>query len=138
MRQDKILIRSLLAGTCAVAVLAGCNSVPAPREQLAVGKASIESAQTAGAAELAPVELNRAREKFAQAQAAMKEERYEVARILAEQADADAKVAYSRANAERSRRAAEEINASLRTLRQQMDSSGDSRLMPQAPASGGS
>jgi hypothetical protein len=138
MRQEKLLIRPLLAGACAVAVLAGCSSTPVPRAQLAVGKASLESAQTAGAAEFAPVELNRAREKMAQAQIALNEERYEIARILAEQADADAKVAYSKANAERSRRAAEEINAGLRTLRQQLNSSGDAALMPTAPAAGSS
>jgi hypothetical protein len=136
MRQDKLLIRSLLTGACAVAALAGCSSPPIPHSQLAVGQASLESAQTAGAGELAPVELNRAREKLAQAQAAVKDKRFDVARILAEQADADAQVARTLANAERSRRAADEVSASLRTLRQQLDRSGDTGLMPTAPAAG--
>lgn len=136
MRNDKLLIRSMLTGACAVAALAGCNSTPPPRAQLAVGQSSLEAAQTAGAAELAPVELNRAREKLAQAQAAAKDRKFEVARVLAEQADVDAQVARTRANAERSRRAADEVSASLRTLRQQLDRSGDTGLMPTAPAAG--
>ncbi|MFT3859563.1 MAG: DUF4398 domain-containing protein [Aquabacterium sp.] len=135
MRKDKLLIRSALAGACAVAALAGCSSPPVPREQLAVGKASVEAAQTAGAAELAPVELTRAREKLAQAQIALRERNLDAARILAEQADADAQVARARANAERSRRAADEVSASLRTLRMQLDK-GDTGLMPTAPAAG--
>lgn len=136
MRTDKLSSRSLLTGACVLAALAGCASPPVPREQLALGKASIESAQTAGASELAPVELNRAREKLAQAQVALRDRQFDTARVLAEQADVDAQVARSRANAERSRRAAEEVSASLRTLRQQLDRSGESGLMPTAPAAG--
>jgi hypothetical protein len=136
MSQDKLMIRSWLAGACAVAALAGCSSPPVPRAQMAVGTSSLEAAQTAGAAELAPVELNRAREKLTQAQMAVRDRKYDEARILAEQADVDAQVARSRANAERSRRAAEEVSASLRTLRQQLDRSGDTSLMPTAPAAG--
>ena len=136
MRQDKLMIRSMLAGACAVAALAGCSSPPVPKPQLAVGQASVEAAQTAGAGELAPVELNRAREKLALAQAAVKDKKYEQARVLAEQADVDAQVARTRAGAERSRRAAEEVTASLRTLREQIGRSSDESLMPTAPAAG--
>lgn len=136
MHTDKLLIRSMLTGACAVAMLAGCSSPPVPREQLAVGQSSVDAAQSAGASELAPVELNRAREKLAQAQAAVRDKHLVAARRLAEQADADAQVARTRANAERSRRAAEEVMASLRTLRQQLDKSNDSQLMPTAPAAG--
>lgn len=136
MHTDTLLIRSMLTGACAVVALAGCSSPPVPREQLAVGQSSLDAAQSAGAGELAPVELNRAREKLAQAQAAVREKNLVAARRLAEQADADAQVARSRANAERSRRAAEEVTASLRTLRQQLDKSNDTQLMPTAPAAG--
>jgi hypothetical protein len=136
MRQNKLLTRSILTGACAIAVLSGCASPPPPTAQLAVGKAAIQAAQTAGAAEFAPVELNRAREKLAQAEAAVRDKQYEVARTLAEQANADALVARSRATAERSRRAAEEVSAGVRTLREQLDREGDARLMPTAPAAG--
>ena len=136
MHTDKLLIRTMLAGACAVSALAGCSSPPVPREQLAVGTASVEAAQSAGAGELAPVELNHAREKLSLATAALRDKQLVAARRLAEEADADAQVARSKANAERSRRAADEIVAGLQTLRQQLDKAGDAKLMPTAPAAG--
>lgn len=136
MHTHERLARFMATGACAVGALAACSSPPVPREQLAVGKASIEAAQTAGAAELAPVELNMARDKLGQANAALHEKKYVEARRLAEQADADAQVARSKATAERSRKAAEEVSASLRTLRQQLDKANDTGLMPVAPAAG--
>lgn len=136
MHTDKLLIRSVVTGACAMGALAGCSSPPLPREQLAVGQASVESAQSAGANELAPVELNRAREKLAAAKAAARDRQMLVARRLAEEADADAQVARSRATAERSRKAAEEVTASLRTLHQQLDRASNDKLMPNPPAAG--
>lgn len=130
------MARLMATGVCAVGALAACSSPPVPREQLAVGKASVEAAQTAGAGELAPVELNMAREKLGQATVALHDKQYVTARRLAEQADVDAQVARSKATAERSRRAAEEVSASLKTLRQQIDKSSETGLMPTAPAAG--
>lgn len=135
MDTDKLMIRSVLAGACAVGALAGCSSPPVPREQLAVGVSSVEAAQSAGAAELAPVELNKAREKLNMAVAAAREKQFVAARRLAEEADADAQVARTKANAERSRRAAEEVTAGIRTLQQQINK-GDNSMMPNPPAAG--
>ncbi len=133
---QRLVSASLISAACAISLLAGCASKPVPREQLAVGKSSIDSAQTAGADELAPVELTRARDKLAQAQVALHDKKYVLARRLAEEADADAQVARSRANAERSQKAADEVTASLQTLRQQLDQPVDNALMPLPPAAG--
>lgn len=123
MQAEKRSPWPLTAGVCAAAaILAGCGSTPVPREQLAVGQASIQAAQTAGAGELAPVELQRAREKYAMAVAAAKEREFEAARKLADEADIDAQVARTKAQAERSRRAADEVRAGVRTLQQQINS----------------
>lgn len=137
MHQNTRLIRLLLVATCmSGVVLAGCSSQPIPNERLAVGRSSIESAQSAGAAELAPVELNRAREKLAKATEAAQKKEYLLARRMADEADVDAQVARTKANAQRSVRAADEITASLRTLREQLNRYTDSGLMPTAPAAG--
>lgn len=121
MQADKRSSWPLLAGACTAAVLAGCGSAPVPREQLAVSQAAIQAAQTAGATEMAPVELQRAQEKYAMAVAAAKERQFVVARKLAEEADVDAQVARTKAQAERSRRAADEVRAGLKTLQQQLN-----------------
>ncbi|MGC4061046.1 MAG: DUF4398 domain-containing protein [Aquabacterium sp.] len=109
---------------------------PPPREQLAVSRSTIEAAQTAGAAELAPAELQSAVTKLNQAEAAVHDGKPLLAKRFAESAEADAQVARSKATAERSRRAADEVMAGLQTLRQQMASPSDSNLMPTPPAAG--
>lgn len=86
-----------------------------------MSQAAIQAAQTAGATEMAPVELQRAQEKYAMAVAAAKERQFVVARKLAEEADVDAQVARTKAQAERSRRAADEVRAGLKTLQQQLN-----------------
>lgn len=126
MQADKRSSWPLLAAACAAALLAGCGSAPVPREQLAVSQASIQAAQTAGAPELAPVELERAKEKYAMAVAAAKERQFVVARKLADEADVDAQVARTKAQAERSRRSADEVRAGLKTLQQQLDTGAGS------------
>lgn len=136
MRIHHPMIRPALAAACVMACLAGCSSNKGPREQLAVSAATVDSAQTAGANELASVELTRARDKLAQAKIAMQDKNYVLARRLAEEADADAQVARSKANAERSQKAADEVTASLRTLRNELDKPLDGVLMPTAPAAG--
>lgn len=137
MRFDQNVTRQWLAGSCiTMGLLAGCASPPMPKDRLAVGQSSIEAAQTAGAGETAPVELNRAREKMSKAQMAMQKKDYLLARRLANEAIADAQVARSKANATRSVRAADEISASLKTLRDQLNQAGDAGLMPTAPAAG--
>lgn len=105
--------------------LGGCASKPdAPKSELAVSQAAIDSATTAGATEHAPLELNQARQKLDAARTALRAEEHEKARRLAEQAEVDARVAAAKANAEKSRRAVTEIEQSIRMLREEMQRSG--------------
>src|SRR6202162_6279353 len=75
---------------CAAVVLAGCGSIPPPTEQMAVSKAAVANAVSAGGSEYAPVEMRTAQEKMDRANRAMEKEDYENARWLAEEAQADA------------------------------------------------
>lgn len=105
--------------------LAGCASKPdAPKAELAVSQAAIDSATTAGATEHAPLELNQARQKLDAARTALRAEEHEKARRLAEQAEVDARVAAAKAHAEKSRRAVAEIEQSIRMLREEMQRAG--------------
>lgn len=103
-----------------LAVLAGCASPPPTAPALAAGEASIEAARSAGAPEFAAAELDNARAKLAQARALAQQGRHMEAVRLAEQADADAQLARAHAGSERSRRAVAELDASLRTLREEL------------------
>jgi hypothetical protein len=107
----------LLAG---VATLAACASVPPPTEQMAVSRSALSDAQGAGAYEFAPVEMRTANEKLTRATAAMNDKDYARARQLAEQAEADARLAAATANSAKAQRALDEVQASIRTLQNEI------------------
>jgi hypothetical protein len=114
----KIRLTGKLAACAAFAVgLAACASTPLPNEKLAVAKASVASAEQSGAPELAPVEMASARDKLARAEKAAAKNDAEPATMLAEQANADAKLAEATAQQQRSHKAAMEFDASMQALR---------------------
>ena len=106
----------------AVALLAvGCATIPAPTEQLAVSKAAVTSASSAGGNEFAPVSLKAAMEKMDSAERAMAREDYLLARQLAEQAQVDAQLAAATARSAKAQQAASELREGDRVLRQEID-----------------
>ena len=112
--------RKIVLSAALLALLGACSSVPVPREQLAVGRASVERASGPAAAE-APVELAAARDKIERANVAMANKDYTLARQLAEQADADASLAEAQSRSVRSGRALTEVREGIRQLRDEMN-----------------
>ena len=110
-------------GTLAVAtLLAACSSLPPPVEQMAVTRTTVERVSSApNAVDAAPVELSQAREKLARAERAMNDKDYVAARRLGAEAEADARVAESRASAMRGERALKEIRDSIRSLQDEIN-----------------
>lgn len=106
------------------ALLGACASGPPPTAALAASTASYEAARSAGAPEYAAAQLNTARTKLERARALAQTGKNVEAIRLAEQADADAQLARATAASERSRRAVAEVEASLRTLREELSRSG--------------
>jgi hypothetical protein len=111
--------------------LTACATRDRPDAALAAGGAAFDAARSAGAAELAPQTLQQAQNKLARVQALAQAGDEQAARRLAEQAQADAHLARAQSASERSRRAAEEVQASLRSLREEMQRG--SGPMPQRP-----
>jgi hypothetical protein len=115
------LIKALCASV--VMTLAACASsqkAPATAD-VAVSKNAVENAVGAGAAELAPEEINTARAKMMRANQALAAKDYALARDLATQAQADAKLAQSKANSAKASAAANALDADLRVLREEVD-----------------
>lgn len=111
----------IAAGAAALLLLAGCASPgPRPSAELASAQASIAQAESVGALTQAPVDLLAAREKFAQAESAARDERYLQARLLAERAQADAEVAERRSRAVKAQAAVTELARSNEALRSEM------------------
>jgi uncharacterized lipoprotein YmbA len=100
-------------------LLSGCASDPAPTEQLRLTEQAISQARAVGADEQV-AELTLADDKLAQAQAAMLDEAHKDARVLAEQAELDARLAEARVLTQKSQGQLLELNNRINRLRQQL------------------
>jgi septal ring factor EnvC (AmiA/AmiB activator) len=121
----KLLIRpkaNLLPICAAFAVIiAGCASIPPPVEQMAVSKAAVNSANSAGGNEFAPVLLKSAMDKMDAAERAMSEKDYVTARQQAEQAQVDAQLSAATARSSKAQKAAGALQEDNSVLRQEID-----------------
>lgn len=115
------VIRIVSALAIPVIFLAGCESIPAPNDQIANSKTAINTALSAGGSEFAPLQLKSAIEKMDAAELAMGEKKYELARQLAEQAQIDAQLAGALAQSTKAKKAADALQESSRVLRQEID-----------------
>jgi len=114
-----MLITPALLG---LALLAGCASQKAPATaDVAVSRAAVESAVSAGGADAAPAEMLSARAKVQEANQALAAKDYERARDLAMQAQADAKLAQSKAGSAKATAAADALQENIRVLREELE-----------------
>lgn len=90
-----------------LAMLAGCATTEPPESQMAAARAMVAQARPVADKE-APFELAAAQGKLARAETAMQRGHYEHARLLAEQSEADAKLAWTVAEELRMQRALRE------------------------------
>ena len=91
-----------------LAALAACATTPPPTGEMAAARAAVAQAAPT-ASEYAAQELRVAQVKLERAEAALAAERHIDARLLAEQAEVDAKLAWSLAQSEQARRALTEV-----------------------------
>lgn len=87
----------------------GCSTTSPPTNRLSQAELSVRAAEEAKAADLAPRDLQNAREKLARARQALSGDKYEEARRLAESAQVDAQLAEAKAEAAIMRRAADQV-----------------------------
>jgi hypothetical protein len=134
----KVLIGFLHAsvtagGATAVATLialTGCANAPIPSEQFAISQAAIDSANTAGASEYAPLEIKSARDKLAAAHSAVENKEYPAAAALAEEASVDAKLAETKAESEKAKKSVSDIQDNLRTLLNEVNRNSQQQSKP--------
>lgn len=111
------------AALCAVGMVitVGCSSLKTPATaDVAVSKAAVANAASADGMEYAPVEMNSAREKMTLANKALANKDYELASKLANEAEADAKLAQSKANSAKAKTAADALQSDIRILREEL------------------
>lgn len=109
------LIITLALGTGA------CSTAKPPMAALAKAELGVRAAGEARAADLAPMDLQSAREKLEGAKQAMAAGRHEDARRLAESAQVEAELAEAKAEAEIMRHAADELRKRIDVLRMEAE-----------------
>lgn len=120
-KTQAIALKKLLVIGIVLAV-AACSSLKTPATaEVAVSKAEVDNAVSAGAPELAPVEMAAAREKLTLANKALADKDYKLASELATQAQADAKLAKSKANSTKAQIAADALQEDIRVLRDELN-----------------
>lgn len=120
LKSNQIMHR-IAVGAAAAILIAGCASTPAPVEQMAVSRAAVSNASSAGANDFAPLQLRSATEKMDAAERAMTEKDYALARQLAEQAQVDAQLAAATARSAKAKKAADALQESSRILREELE-----------------
>lgn len=128
----------LAAALLASLGLAACAGTPPPTAQMGATEQAIVNAERAGALEHAPVELQRARSKLAAADEAMRDDDRDAARRLAQEAQADAELAASRAQAVTAAQAAGTVQRDLQALSQPGGGAAGYGASAAAPVPGGS
>jgi hypothetical protein len=104
----------------AALALAACATAPAPTEQMAVAKAAVADAVSAGGPEYAPGVFRSAQDKLDRGNAAMAAHEYNDARRYAEEAEVDAKLAATTARSVKAQRAVAELDLGIRALKEEL------------------
>lgn len=114
---------ALALGTSILATLGACSSVsPLTKERVAQSDASFQQAQqTVGRSEAGAIELQQARDKLDAAKAALAKDRQQEAERAAAQAHLYAELAMAKSQSAAARKAADEVLASVETLRSEAE-----------------
>ncbi len=102
-----------------LATLAGCANDPAPIEQMKLTEKALEQARAVGAGD-DQAELQAAQGKFTQARSDMTSASFKSARMNAEQAELDARLAEAQVLTAKSEEQITQLNTRLNRLRKQL------------------
>ena len=111
----------MCAISLAALAIAGCASMPPPTEQIAVSKAAVANAASAGGNEFASAEMRAAQDKMNRALRAMANEDYQDAKTLAEEAQVDAQLATTKARSAKAQKAAVTVQEDSQVLRKEIE-----------------
>lgn len=114
MRIEPLLLALAVSG------LVGCANDPAPAEQLRLSEQALEQAKAVGATDQV-AELKTAEDKLARARTDMATEDHRDARIRAEQAELDARLAEARVLTQKSEEQLQLLQSRVTRLRKQLE-----------------
>lgn len=111
-------IQAMTAGSLLV-LLAGCANDPVPTQQLRLADQTVEQARAVGATEDNEA-MRMAVDKLAQARAQLADEHYKAARLNAEQAELDARLAEDQLLTAKGQEQIKVLEARIQRLRKQL------------------
>ncbi|HEY4368515.1 MAG TPA: DUF4398 domain-containing protein [Steroidobacteraceae bacterium] len=116
---------AVIAGSSALLLLTACGSVSElTKQQVARSETAVTQAQAAvGSSEAGAIELQQAKETLSQAQNAIQTKDETQAQRLAAVAELDAQLAIAKSQSAASRKAADDVLASIETLKREADRS---------------
>ena len=114
-----MIFRPLFAALAVVAQT-GCAADPAPNEQMRLTQQALEQATAVGVNTDESPELKLAEDKFARAQSNMADQSYKHARMRAEQAELDARLAEAKVLTAKSQEQLNVLNTRITRLRKQL------------------
>jgi hypothetical protein len=126
IRKSSVVKKGVLSSVSVIALaglvaLSGCTSTPvAPTRELQAAEAAITTAERARVADHASPELGEARNKLADARAAVQKEDMVVGQRLAEQSRVDAELAVAKAEAAKARIINAEMLEGIDVMKQEM------------------
>jgi hypothetical protein len=122
-RQKTVFRAQVIASLSIIFALkiSGCSFAKPPTEAFSKAELGVRAASEARAADLAPMDLQSAREKLEGSKQAMAAGRYEEARRLAESAQVEAELAEAKAEAEVMRHAADELRKRIDVQRMEAE-----------------
>lgn len=126
MRTPNLRLGLPIVGLLTAGVLVGCSSVSdVTRERVARSETSVQQAQqTIGNSEAGALDLQRAKDNLQQAQAALSKKEGQKAERYAQIAQLDSELAVSKSQSAAARKAADELQASIQQLRQEVARGG--------------
>lgn len=127
------MIRAACPLALTAVLLAGCGGVSdLTKERVARSETLVQGAQqTVGNSEQGAIELQRAKESLEQARRAMKDGKEQPAERYAQLAQLDAELAISKSQSASARKAADEMLASIKQLRQEAQRSSTAPTDPE-------
>ncbi|QFT55999.1 DUF4398 domain-containing protein [Microbulbifer sp. THAF38] len=111
----------LFGSLALVAVISGCATGTMPSNEIAEAKVYISTAEADKSEKFAAQHLATAKEHLGSAQSAADKHQFDQARMFAEKATADAKLASAQARSETTKLKLRELNATLLQLKREID-----------------
>ena len=122
-------------GAALIAFVSGCATEKMPTEQIAVANSAVERAEQAGASQYAAAELATARDKLQRASNGANTRSLSPAEVahLAQEAEADAKLAQAQTQSGKAKAAVAQTQADLQALREEAERSANAPIVPAVP-----